>query len=100
MSVVQTKEREKVIEILEYLLSQRVLKKEYIEGMDAHFPVLERMIEDCMKVKMNEWKGWFIYWSRGIHRNHITKFPDNRDIGNCSNEFCLSAQRTLRDLEP
>ena len=91
-------ERKVVIELLEYLIDQKVLKIESIEGMDSHFHTLEGIIKSYHHIKEMEYYAWVKYLSNGIHKNHITKFPDNKEIENCRDEFCRSAINTIGEL--
>lgn len=91
-------ERQTIIRILNYLIDRDILKIAKIEGLSDYFEELEAILKKYRLEKTIEWRDWLKYWTEGIHSNHITKFPDNKDFRDCTNEYCLAAQQTLQEL--
>ncbi len=90
--------RRAVVRILDHLLFSGTLKQSSIEGMDEQFAPLEKILEDLQWEQKERFKEWLDHWLNWIHKGHITTMPNNKDIQNCFNEFCLSGLKTLKEL--
>ncbi len=94
----ERREKLTVYKILNYLLENGVLKKDSVEGMDEHFPVLEKILRDHLELERQNYVSWLNYWASGVHRSHTTQVPDNKNIEDCINEYCISILQTIREL--
>ena len=97
MEYAESAERRAVIQILEYLLDQDVLKKNSIEGMSDHFSRLDNIFNSYMKSKKLEFRGWLEYWAREVHSEHVHTFP-RISFEECKDELCLAAKKTSIEL--
>lgn len=89
-----------VEQVCNYLDSIGALRKDRIEGLSDHFPQIGEIIEkDRQADKIMwaaGWKGWIGWMFSHMHDRHHKGLGDN--FQSCSDELCLAAVRSLKEL--